>query len=102
MSAPFKLALQLRERLYQSGVLQTKRLDHPVISIGNLTLGGTGKTPLTIFLAEKLAERGFQPVVLSRGYRRTTRGCRIISRGEGPMTSWEEAGDEPLLMARRL
>jgi tetraacyldisaccharide 4'-kinase len=98
----FKVAVELRKRLYGSGILQTKRLDHPVVSIGNLTLGGTGKTPLTIFLAEKLAEYGFRPVVLSRGYRRTTRGCVIVSRGEGPITSWNEAGDEPYLMARRL
>src|SRR5262249_10619353 len=75
---------------------------HPVISIGNLTLGGTGKTPLTIFLAEKLFDCGFRPVILSRGYRRTTRGTVIVSRGNGPITTWEQAGDQPYLMARRL
>jgi tetraacyldisaccharide 4'-kinase len=102
MSAAVKIALRVRERLYRSGILQTKRLAHPVISIGNLTVGGTGKTPLTIFLAEKFSENGFRPVILSRGYRRTTRGCLIVSRGEGPLNSWQQAGDEPYLMARRL
>ncbi len=102
MSAPFRLVLQVRDKLYKAGVFKTHRLQHPVISVGNLTLGGTGKTPLTIFLAEKMAERGFKPVVLSRGYRRTSRGTVIVSRGDGPITPWQQAGDEPYLMARRL
>jgi tetraacyldisaccharide 4'-kinase len=102
MTRPFRLVLDVRERLYRSGILRTRRLAHPVISIGNLTLGGTGKTPLTIFLAEKLSASGFRPVILSRGYRRTTRGCLIVSRGQGAVTSWQQAGDEPYLMAQRL
>jgi tetraacyldisaccharide 4'-kinase len=102
MNAPFKLILNVRDRLYKSGVFKTHRLNHPVISIGNLTLGGTGKTPLTIYLAGKMREQGFKPVILSRGYRRTTRGTVIVSRGDGPLTSWKESGDEPFLMAQRL
>ena len=102
MSQTFRLALRVRERLYRSGLLRTYRLDYPVISIGNLTLGGTGKTPLAIFLAEKLALRRFRPVILSRGYRRRTRGTLVVSRGEGPMVDWQDAGDEPYLMAKRL
>ncbi len=102
MSGAFKLALKVRERLYVSGILRTNRLGFPVVSVGNLTLGGTGKTPLTILLAEKLRQRGFRPVVLSRGYRRTTRGTLIVSRGDGPLVAWQRAGDEPFLMARRL
>jgi tetraacyldisaccharide 4'-kinase len=102
MSQAFRLALRVRDRLYRSGLLRTYRLDHPVISIGNLTLGGTGKTPLAIFLAEKLAQRGFRPVILSRGYRRRTRGTLVVSRGEGPLVGWRDAGDEPYLMAKRL
>jgi tetraacyldisaccharide 4'-kinase len=102
MSQAFRLALRVRERLYRSGVLRTYRLEQPVISIGNLTVGGTGKTPLAIFLAEKLAQRGFMPVILSRGYRRRTRGTLVVSRGEGPLVDWRDAGDEPYLMAKRL
>jgi len=102
MRNPFRLVLQAREQLYRSGLLRTHRLRHPVISIGNLTLGGTGKTPLTIFLAEKLQQHGFRPVILSRGYRRRSRGTLVVSRGDGPLVPWQESGDEPSLMARRL
>ena len=67
MSSAFRFLLQAREKLYKSGILSTFRLNHPVISVGNLTLGGTGKTPLVIALAEQLRNRGFRPVILSRG-----------------------------------
>jgi len=99
---PFLLALRAREKLFDAGFFKTRRLAHPVISIGNLTVGGTGKTPLTITLAEEVRKRGFRPVVLSRGYRRTSRGALIVSRGSGPLVPWEKAGDEPFLMAKRL
>ena len=102
MTAPFRLAVQIRDRLYRSGILRARRLDHPVISIGNLTVGGTGKTPLTILLAETFHEEGYKPVILSRGYRRQSKGTVVVSRGEGPLVSWKEAGDEPYLMALRL
>jgi tetraacyldisaccharide 4'-kinase len=102
MTSPFQLLLHVREKLYKSGIFRTHRLNHPVISIGNLTLGGTGKTPLTIFLAEQMREEGLRPVVLSRGYRRKSRGAVVVSRGAGPIVPWEDAGDEPYLMARRL
>jgi tetraacyldisaccharide 4'-kinase len=77
-------------------VLATLRLNHPVISVGNLTLGGTGKTPLVIALAEGLRDRGFRPAILSRGYGRTTSGVLVVG------FDWEESGDEPLLMKQRL
>lgn len=96
MSSAFRLLLQAREKLYNSGLLSTVRLNHPVISIGNLTLGGTGKTPLVIALAHELQERGLHPAILSRGYRRQSRDVVIAG------SNWEEAGDEPCLMARRL
>jgi tetraacyldisaccharide 4'-kinase len=102
VTAPFRLAVQIRDRLYRSGILRARRLDLPVISIGNLTVGGTGKTPLTILLAETFHADGYKPVILSRGYRRKSKGTVIVSRGEGPLVSWQDAGDEPYLMARRL
>src|SRR2546423_920964 len=92
MSTPFRLVLRIRERMYAAGVLKIHRLKHAVISIGNLTLGGTGKTPLTILIAEKMKQKGYAPVVLSRGYGRKTRGVRIVSRGKGPLISWQDAG----------
>ena len=102
MTAPFRFAVHIRDRLYRSGILRARRLDHPVVSIGNLTVGGTGKTPLTILLAETFHADGYKPVILSRGYRRKSKGTVIVSRGEGPLVSWQDAGDEPYLMARRL
>jgi len=99
VSRAFWYVLQARERLYQSGILQTLRLNHPVISVGNLTVGGTGKTPLVIALAEGLRAGGFRPVVLSRGYGRVSRGVVVVGLQD---SKWEEWGDEPLLMKQRL
>jgi tetraacyldisaccharide 4'-kinase len=99
MSKAFRLLLQAREKLYQSGVFSTLRLNHPVISVGNLTLGGTGKTPMVIALAEGLRARGYRPVILSRGYGRISRGVLIVGWQDA---HWELWGDEPLLMKHRL
>ena len=96
MSAAFRFLVQAREKLYNSGILPAFRLNQPVISVGNLTVGGTGKTPLVIALAEAFRERGLRPVILSRGYGRTSRGTIIDG------SNWKETGDEPFLMKRRL
>jgi len=96
VSTAFRLLLRAREKLYSSGILSTQQLHHPVISVGNLTLGGTGKTPVVITLAEHLRDRGFAPVILSRGYRRKSREIFVVG------SNWDEAGDEPFLMKRRL
>jgi tetraacyldisaccharide 4'-kinase len=74
------------------------RLERPVISVGNLSVGGSGKTPFVITLGELLKERGIAFDVLSRGYRRKTRGVRVVD----PEGSATDFGDEPLLIARKL
>ena len=102
MSRVFRLLLGAREKMYATGVFRTMHLNHPVVSVGNLTLGGTGKTPLVMALAERFRDEGFHPVVLSRGYKRSGKGILLVSRGAGPITSWKESGDEPFLIARRL
>jgi tetraacyldisaccharide 4'-kinase len=102
MSRAFRFFVGARDKLYESGVLQTYNLSHPVISVGNLTVGGTGKTPLVILLAERLRDEGYRPVVLSRGYRRKSSGTVIVSTGDGPIVPWEMAGDEPFLIAKRV
>ena len=102
MSRVFRSIINARARLYESGWLKTHRLDQPVISVGNLTIGGTGKTPLVITLAGEFRDLGYRPVVLSRGYRRSGRGTMVVSRGNGPMLGWEESGDEPFMIATRL
>jgi len=75
------------------------RLPVPVISVGNLVVGGTGKTPFVIYLARRLAREGRRVAVVSRGYGRRSRGIVVVSRGERPVVRWEEAGDEPYLVA---
>jgi len=101
MSGAFRFLVGARDRLYETGVLQTYRLYRPVISVGNLTVGGTGKTPLVILLAERFRDEGFRPVVLSRGYKRKGAGTVVVSCGKGPMVQWDIAGDEPYLIAKR-
>src|SRR5262245_43096850 len=101
MSSAFRFLVGARDKLYESGVLPTHRLQHPVISVGNLTVGGTGKTPLVILLAERLRTEGFRPVVLSRGYKRKSAGTIVVSTGQGPLVPWDIAGDEPYLIAKR-
>ena len=79
-----------------------KRLPHKVLSIGNITLGGTGKTPATIALAKEAKKRGFKPCILTRGYKGVAKGPCFVSRGEGPLLDEYHAGDEALLEAEKL
>ncbi len=88
----------LRNRLFDRGMLRSRRLTKPVISVGNLTAGGAGKTPFVIALGELLQARGIPFDVLSRGYRRRTRGVLFVD----PEGAAADFGDEPLLIARRL
>lgn len=75
----------------------------PVLSVGNLTVGGTGKTPLVAWLAGQLLALGRRPAVVSRGYGGTAgRGPCVVSRGQGPLCSADVCGDEPYLLARSL
>jgi len=79
-----------------------KTLPNPVISVGNLTLGGTGKTPTVIAIAEEAVQRGYKPCVLTRGYKGKIKAPIFVSRGSGPLHSPGEVGDEAVLMAERL
>ncbi len=96
-------AVKLRERLYQIGILRSERLPCKVISVGNLTLGGTGKTPLTIYLADMLTRLGCKTAVISRGYKGTLEKTGgIVSDGQTIFMGPELAGDEPFMMAEQL
>jgi tetraacyldisaccharide 4'-kinase len=79
-----------------------KRLPRKVFSTGNITLGGTGKTPATIALAREALKRGFIPCILTRGYRGKAEGPCFVSKGEGALLDEYQAGDEALLMAQNL
>ena len=100
-SVIYNLALKCRRYCYDH-LRKPDRLPAKVISIGNITLGGTGKTPAVIALAREARKRGLNPCVLTRGYKgRATDTC-FISKGEGPMLNAEQAGDEAFLMAEAL
>lgn len=94
--------LEARERLYRWGVLRSRRLPCPVISIGNLTLGGTGKTPAVELAVRTLKDFGVRAAVVSRGYGRRSAGVQVVADGKGLRVEPREAGDEPFLLARRL
>ena len=81
-----------------------RRLAHPVISVGNLSVGGTGKTPLVAQLATWLRDRGERPAILSRGYKRSIArdGVTVVSDGVSVLAALANAGDEPLMMARKM
>jgi len=94
--------IALRNRLYDNGRIKSQRLDARVISVGNITVGGTGKTPVVEYLAQLLSKRGKTVGILSRGYRRKSRGTVLVSDGTRILTDPLRAGDEPYLLARRL
>src|SRR5580704_11789088 len=94
----YGVATALRNTLFDHGGLPSRLLEKPVISVGNLSVGGSGKTPFVIALGELLKARGVRFDVLSRGYRRKTRGVLVVE----PDGVAADFGDEPLLIARRL
>ena len=98
LAAIYGAVAQTRNCLYQTRILEARRLAGPVLSIGNLSVGGSGKTPFVIVLGELLKARGIPFDVLSRGYGRRTRGVLLVDPGGSP----GQFGDEPLLIARRL
>ncbi|OGW22644.1 MAG: tetraacyldisaccharide 4'-kinase, partial [Nitrospinae bacterium RIFCSPLOWO2_12_FULL_47_7] len=88
---------------YRLGIFPTRKLGCRVISIGNLTLGGTGKTPMTLWIAETLRDNGYKPAIISRGYGGlVTDGVHVVSDGQQILLSPEVAGDESFMMAERL
>jgi tetraacyldisaccharide 4'-kinase len=99
---PYGIVAGLRARCYQWGLFAQKKLPVSVISIGNLTLGGTGKTPVVIRLAEWLLAEGKRVAILSRGYRRTSHDkMLLVSNGMQLLAGPQAAGDEPFLIATR-
>jgi len=102
--SPFYSALMvLRSYLYKKGLLKTQKLEVPVISIGNLTMGGTGKTPLVMYVVRYLLGSGRKPAIVSRGYGgKAAKEVNIVSDGRKIFLDAEAAGDEPALLAESL
>lgn len=94
----FGSGVAIRNTLFDRGIFKARSLQGPAISVGNISVGGSGKTPFVILLGQLLLDRGIKFDVLSRGYGRRTRGVALVD----PNASVSEFGDEPLLMARKL
>ena len=94
--------VRLRNAGYNSGLLRTGRLGCRVVCVGNLSVGGTGKTPTVLALAGAAAGAGVRVAVLLRGYGREGRGVLVVSDGRRVLRGWREAGDEAVLLAQRL
>lgn len=92
----------LRNLLFDAGILGTRKAGVPVISVGNITVGGSGKTPMTMHIAGWLRDRGLRVAVLSRGYRRRSSGYLVVSNGRQRCADAIAGGDEPALMAETL
>lgn len=89
--------VSLRRKAYERGWVRSHGIGRPVIVVGNLTVGGTGKTPLTVWLANQLRQRGYEVGLVSRGYGREQGDLREVT----PVSRWQEVGDEPLILHRR-
>ena len=91
-----------RNLFYRYGFFVSRRLPCNVISVGNITVGGTGKTPTVIFLAQYFNRMGKKVAILSRGYGRTTKGTVLVSDGKEIKVHWKESGDEAFLISKKL
>jgi tetraacyldisaccharide 4'-kinase len=103
LSKIYGLVVRARNALYDSGVFEIHDLGARTISVGNITTGGTGKTPLVSYIAEVLAERGEKVCILTRGYGRENAKQRVlVSDGEQVLADAATGGDEPIELARKL
>lgn len=96
VSGLYAALIALRAAAYRTGLLRAHRVSVPVVIVGNITVGGTGKTPLVLWICDFLHERGFRPGIVSRGYGGEGRTCAVRPDTDPALT-----GDEPVLLARR-
>ena len=99
LSVLYCVVMSLRRESYESGLIKTHRIDLPVFVVGNLSVGGTGKTPLVIWIANKFAENGLRPAVISRGYGGRAKEFPFVVY---PNTPAALSGDEPVMISRTL
>jgi tetraacyldisaccharide 4'-kinase len=101
-SAAFRAGVALRHSAYRYGWFKVRHLRRPVVSVGNLTVGGTGKTPLVACIARILLRNGLKPSILTRGYGRSSKAAMIVIEPGASRPDPREVGDEPAILARLL
>ena len=94
--------VDIRNFFYETNILSTKSLNCKVISIGNITVGGSGKTPTVEYLSNLLQSKGHKVGIISRGYKRKSKSTLVVTDGKKKPKSWEHVGDEPFLLAHKL
>ena len=98
----YRLIIILRNFSYDKNLFNTTKLPCHVISVGNLNVGGTGKTPTVLYLCKILQSNNINDIaILSRGYKRDTKGTVLVSKGNGPLEKWQNVGDEPFMMLQK-
>ncbi len=103
ISPLYEMAMRLRAALFLRGLRKRYKMPVPVISVGNLTMGGTGKTPMVQYLAHLLREKGYKPAIVSRGYGgKSKSSINIVSNGKSILMDAKDAGDEPRFLAESL
>ena len=103
ISFVYNAVTRTRVFLYDKSLFHSQKLPCKVISVGNITVGGTGKTPLTLYIGRLLKEMGHKTAILSRGYGGSRQGCSmVLSKGDGPLHGPDESGDEPYMIASKL
>ena len=103
---PFKIIfyfiISIKNWCYNSALCRQYTFDIPIISIGNISFGGTGKTPMVIHIGEKLKGDGYKPAIISRGYKRKSTGLVVVNDGSNILVEPQDSGDEPYLISKKL
>ena len=95
----YGLGVSLRNLFFDLGLIKSEAFAIPIVSVGNMTTGGSGKTPIVMYLVEHFRRNNLTPVVVSRGYGRKSEGPVIVSDGQGRIAGPQEGGDEPVMIA---
>jgi len=102
VSLVYTVVIFFRNLFYDVQFYRVTKIPVPVISVGNITTGGTGKTPAVVYIAKRLQDDGFKVGIISRGYKRVSRGYVVVSDGKRALVNAEQGGDEPVMMANAL